>query len=157
MLAVSVCNPALAQAPAPVFVAVADFDNIDTSGESSDRTIAHAARVQAFGSFIRDNLALEDTIKVVRLSCPGSPCTPRTIPPAQFIEAARDSGARLVVYGGIRKMSTLVQIGTVQALDLKTDRLVLDQHLTFRGDSDEAFLRAAIFVTDYLRNLPLSP
>ena len=49
------------------------------------------------------------------------------MPPAKFVQAARESGARLLVYGGIHKMSTLVQNGQVQAIDLKTNELVLNQ------------------------------
>ena len=106
---------------------------------------------------LRDNLAAEARFEIVQLSCPGSPCSADAISPSRFLEAARDSGARLIVYGGIQKMSTLIQIGIVQALDLKTDELVLNQHITFRGDSDEAFLRAAAFVADYLKKAPFSP
>ena len=144
--------PAWAEEPVPIRAAVADFHNIDTSGESSERTIAHASRVQAFGTMLRDILDAEDRFEVVELACPGSTCSPDTMGPAEFIQAARNSGARLIVYGSIRKMSTLVQIGVVQALDLDTDNLVLNQHLTFRGDSDEAFRRAADFVGGYLKN-----
>ena len=50
-----------------------------------------------------------------------------------------------------------MQIGVVQALDLQTDKLVLDQRITFRGDTDESFRRAAEFVADYLQKVPFEP
>jgi Protein of unknown function (DUF2380) len=53
-----------------------------------------------------------------------------------------------VVYGGIRKMSTLVQWGDVELLDLENEKLLLKRIVSFRGDNDEAFSRAAAFVGD---------
>jgi hypothetical protein len=150
-------HPGMARAADPVAAAVADFENLDTAGESGERTAAHAARVQAFDDRLRDLLAAGGAFRIVRLACPQSPCSPGAVPPAKFLEAARASGARVVVYGRIQKLSTLVQIGVVQALDLETDKLVLDQRITFRGDSDEAFHRAAEFVADYLRKMSFEP
>ncbi len=156
MLCMALAHPAVAEPP-PVRVAVADFDNIDTSGEGAERTVAHAARVKAFGEVVGDLLAAEGKFDVVQLVCPTYPCSPATLPPEKFIEAARESGARVVVYGGIQKLSTLVQIGLVQAVDLKAEKLILNQHVTFRGDTDEAFRRAAIFIVDHLSQVTLEP
>ena len=47
ILCFGIVHPASAETPAPIPAAVADFDNIDTSGESDERTKAHAARVRA--------------------------------------------------------------------------------------------------------------
>jgi hypothetical protein len=157
MIALTSAPMAIGASPVSISAAVADFDNLDTAGEDSDRTAAHAARVSAFAGIIGDRLAASDKFEIVPLTCPASPCSPSTIPAAKFIQAARDSGARLVIYGGIQKMSTLVQIGVVQAVDLKTDKVVLNQYLTFRGDSDESFRRAATFVTDYLKKMSFDP
>jgi len=49
-------------------------------------------------------------------------------------------------------MSTLIQMGKVQAVDLTSDQLMLDQAFSFRGDTDEAFRRAAQFVVRYLED-----
>ena len=64
-----------------------------------------------------------------------------------FIAAARKAGARLVVYGGIRKMSTLVQWGEIQLLDLEAEKLLMRRTVTFRGDNDAAYRHAANFVS----------
>ncbi len=69
----------------------------------------------------------------------------------EFTAAARRAGARLVVYGGIRKMSTLVQWGRIQVLDLDSNQLLLQRVITFRGDTDTAFNRAAAFVGDMVK------
>jgi hypothetical protein len=79
------------------------------------------------------------------------------MPPDDFTAEARRAGARLVVYGGIRKMSTLVQWGEVQLVDLDRNELLLRRTVTFRGDTDEAFRRAAVFVGETLRDVMPKP
>jgi hypothetical protein len=141
----------------PLTVAVADFDYVDTSGEVADQSAEHRARVTAFAGLLRDNLGAQGEFRVLPFDCPDHPCTAASMPSDDFIAAARRSGARLVVYGGIRKMSTLVQWGEVQLLDIETDRLLLRRTVTFRGDTDTAFRRAALFVGDTLRDAMPKP
>jgi Protein of unknown function (DUF2380) len=141
----------------PLTVAVADFDYVDTSGEVADQSAEHQARVTAFAGLLRDNLGGQSELRVLPLDCPDHPCTASSMPSDAFIAAARRSGARLVVYGGIRKMSTLVQWGEVQLLDLETDKLLLRRTVTFRGDTDTAYRRAALFVGETLRDAMPKP
>jgi hypothetical protein len=70
-----------------------------------------------------------------------------------LIEAAKAAGARLLVYGGIEKMSTLIQWGKLEIVDLQANRLIDDKMLTFRGDNDEAWRRAAAFAVDEIKGL----
>lgn len=136
---------------APVTIAVADFDYTDTSGEVNDQSAAHRARVAQFADLVRENLGGQGDYRVLPVDCPEHPCTPINMRPDAFIAAARRSGARFVVYGGIRKMSTLVQWGDVELLDLENEKLLLQRTVSFRGDNDDAFRRAAAFVGDTLR------
>jgi len=69
-----------------------------------------------------------------------------------FIAAARRTGARFVVYGGILKVSTLVQNGLVEVVDLQNEKLILKRTVSFRGDNDEAYRRAAAFVGETVRD-----
>jgi hypothetical protein len=131
--------------PAGIAVVVADFDNEDTSGEDPGRTAAHAARVASFSDRLGEAIAARG-YKVVPLDCPTGDCTAKSMTPDALIAAARASGARVLVYGGIHKMSTLVQMGTVHAVDLQAEKLVLDRFFSFRGDSDEAFSVASSFL-----------
>jgi Protein of unknown function (DUF2380) len=140
-----------APAAAPITIAVADFDYTDTSGEVNDQSAAHSARVAQFVELVRENLTAQGDYRVLPFDCPAHPCTPISMRPDDFIAAARRSGARFVVYGGIRKMSTLVQWGDVELLDLETEKLLLQRTVSFRGDNDDAFRRAAAFVGDTLR------
>jgi len=135
---------------APLTVAVADFSYVDTSGEVRDQTAEHQARVAAFAELLRENLSAAG-YHVQPLECPDPPCTARRMGADEFTAAARRSGARLVVYGGIRKQSTLVQWGRIQVLDLDSNQLLLQRVISFRGDTDMAFSRAAAFVGDMVK------
>jgi Protein of unknown function (DUF2380) len=141
----------------PLAIAVADFDYTDTSGEVNDQGAAHSARVAQFADLVRQNLGAQGDYRVLPVDCPEHPCTPINMHPDAFIAAARRSGARFVVYGGIRKMSTLVQWGDFELLDLESEKLLLQRTVSFRGDNDEAFRRAAAFVGDTLREAMPKP
>ena len=139
-------------AAAPIAVAVADFDYFDTSGEVVDQSAEHRARVASFAALLRDNLAGLGDYRVVTIECPDPPCTANSLSQDLFIAAARKAGARLVIYGGIRKMSTLVQWGEVQLFDVEREQLVMRRAVTFRGDTDTAFRRAADFVSETVKD-----
>jgi hypothetical protein len=134
----------------PLTITVADFDYVDTSGEPRDQSAEHKARVAHFADLVRENLSQGDT-NVLPFECPEHPCTPVSMGSDDFIAAARRTGVRFVVYGGIHKMSTLVQNGLVEVLDLHNEKLILKRTVSFRGDNDEAFSRAAAFVGDTVR------
>ena len=146
-----------ARGATPLTIAVADFDYTDTSGEVNDQRAAHQARVAQFADLVRENLSAQGDYHVLPVDCPAHPCTPINMRPDDFIAAARRSGARFVVYGGIRKMSTLVQWGDFELLDLQSEKLLLQRTVSFRGDNDEAFRRAAAFVGDTLREAMPKP
>ena len=146
--------PSLAAGDHPVAIAVADFDNVDTAGEAADRTAQHAARVRDFSSLLRNGLAGAANYKVVRLECDKPSCSVGSLGADALIAAARRSRARVLVYGGIHKMSTLLQFGEMQAVDLDRGQLLVRRSFTFRGDSDEAFRHAADFMRDSLENDP---
>ena len=74
------------------------------------------------------------------------PCRAGDLDAEALIAAARKAGAQQVVFGGIHKMSTLVQFAKVQVVDLKLDRLIFERLLTFRGDNDAAWDHAQRFV-----------
>jgi hypothetical protein len=134
-------------------VAVAGFDYVDTSGEPLEQTAQHARRVEDFGQVVRNALAGSGRFTVVRMRCPADGCSTSTMAPDDLVNAARQANAALLVFGGIHKMSTLVQWIRVEVLDLRTTQTVLNRTLTFRGDSDEAWRHAA----DYVGQLLVEP
>ncbi len=145
MLAITGVGPAAAGEPVGITVAVAAFDNDDSAGESQDRTAAHATRVAAFPQLMRD--AFARTGRFVRSNSRARPTPARPPPwPRGHWSTRRGPPARILIYGGIHKMSTLVQVGKMQAVDLGTERLLIDRLFTFRGDDDRAFAKAADFM-----------
>jgi hypothetical protein len=69
------------------------------------------------------------------------------LPPAELLARASAAGAKRLLYGGIHKMSTLVQNAKVQMVDIENDKLTFDRLITFRGDTDESWQRAERFIT----------
>jgi hypothetical protein len=136
----------------PIPIAVFDFDYFDSSGEARDQTKEHSARTQEFARRLREDLAASPQYRVVSIECPAPPCTAKTLAPEEVVAAAKRAGARLILYGGVHKMSTLVQWASVELVDVEADRVLDDRFLTFRGDSDEAWRRAEAFVVEKMRS-----
>ncbi len=100
---------------------------------------------------LRRDFAADGRFRLVPVSCGPTPCSDDGPAPADLLHAASDAGAKILVIGGIHKLSTLVQWAKVDAIDVAADRVVLDRLFTFRGDSDEAWERAEAFVSQDIR------
>jgi hypothetical protein len=150
-LSLCASTPARSEAAA-VPIAVVDFDYSDSSGEARDQTGEHAARLDAFMQSLRRDLEASGKYRVVALTCPGEPCSAARSDARDLIDAAKRAGARLLLYGRVHKMSTLVQWAKAQMVDVTEDRLVDDRWLSFRGDSDDAWRRAERFLVEQLKS-----
>ncbi|MHC2683136.1 hypothetical protein ACVJDU_004700 [Bradyrhizobium diazoefficiens] len=115
-----------AGAGAAIGVAMDDFSYTDTSAEPANQTAAHERRLSAFMAALRRDISADGRY--------------RPVPSAQ-------DGAAFKVIGGIQKTSTLVQWAKVAVIDVGAKRLVMDKLYTFRGDNDESWERAEIFVS----------
>ena len=113
-------------AEAAIGVAMDDFSYTDTSAEPANQTAAHERRLAAFMSALRRDI--------------GEGGRYRLVPSAQ-------DGAAFKVIGGIQKTSTLVQWAKVAVIDVGARKIVMDKLYTFRGDNDESWERAEIFVS----------
>ncbi|TWI08609.1 DUF3280 domain-containing protein [Bradyrhizobium daqingense] len=113
-------------AQALIGVALDDFSYTDTSGEPTNQTAAHERRLAAFMAALRRDI--------------GEAGRYRLVPSAQ-------DGAAFKIIGGIQKTSTLVQWAKVAVIDVSAKQLVMDKLYSFRGDSDEAWERAEIFLS----------
>ncbi len=135
-----------------VAIAVVDFDYRDTSGEERDQRQEHEARLKDFMTALKRDLAAHGRI-VVTLPCEPAPCSVAHAPAEDLLRAARERGAGILLIGSIQKMSTLVQWAKAEAIDIGTERVVLDKLFTFRGDTDESWHRAEAFVAGELAAL----
>lgn len=134
----------------PIPLAVVDFDYYDTSGEARDQKAEHMSRLRDFMQSLRRDLEKDGAFRIVPLDCGGEPCSVMRLTPEELYEAARKAGARLVLYGGVHKMSTLVEWAQAQIVDIERNVVVDDRHLSFRGDSDDAWRRAEAFLAKRL-------
>jgi hypothetical protein len=128
----------------PVPIAVVDFDYLDTSGELRDQHAEHEARLQTFMRALRDDLAGSGQYRIVALRCSQTPCAVGGS--AQLTKDAHSSGAKLLLYGGIHKESTLIQWMKVEAVEVETGTQLFDRLMTFRGDTDEAWMHSERFL-----------
>jgi len=137
---------AAGEAAAAVPIAVVELDYVDTSGEVRDQTADHQRRLRDFTNALQRDLAASGQYRIVPMSCGSAPCEPAT-PPSELQRAAHQAGARLVLFGGVHKMSSLVQWAKIQIADEERGQIVFERLLTFRGDTDEAWRRAESFVS----------
>ena len=79
------------------------------------------------------------------MSCGSESCAP-VMSPSELQKAARAAGVKLVLLGGVHKMSTLIQWAKIQIADEEQGQVVFDRLVTFRGDTDEAWQKAESFV-----------
>ncbi len=138
----------------PATVAVLNLDYVDTSGEPTDQTAAHQRRAAEFVSALQRDLAASGRYRIVPMSSGSAPCEP-TMNPFELQKAARAAGVRLVLLGGVHKMSSLIQWAKIQIVDEEQGRVVFDRLVTFRGDTDEAWQKAEAFIArDILQSAP---
>ena len=137
---------AMESTSAPIPIAVLDLDYLDTSGEVRDQREEHQRRLRHFTDALRSDLVQSGKYRIVILECRPAPCSAAASELSELIAQARQAGAKMLLIGGIQKMSTLVQWVKVQTIDIEANRMVLDKLLTFRGDTHEAWQHAEAFV-----------
>ncbi|HEY1781180.1 MAG TPA: DUF2380 domain-containing protein [Roseiarcus sp.] len=140
----------------PTALAVLNLDYVDTSGEPTDQTAAHQRRAADFVSALERDLGANRQYRIVPMSCGSAPCDP-AMSPTEIEKAARAAGAKLVLLGGVHKMSTLVQWAKIQIADEERGRIVFDRLVTFRGDTDEAWRKAESFIARDILQAPITP
>ena len=107
-------------------IALDDFSYTDTSAEPAEQRAAHERRLQAFMVALRRDIAAD---------------------PRYRLAPSVQDGAAFKVIGGIQKTSTLVQWAKVAVIDVGARTVVMDKLYTFRGDNDESWERAEMFVS----------
>lgn len=155
MMSASLCGAQTQATSLPI--AILEFDYLDTSGEVRDQSATHAALLEWFARTLRDDLRASRRYVVVGLTCDPDPCSIARTDASQLLEAARHAGVKFLLFGGIHKMSTLVQWAKVQVVEVDTDKLVFDRLLTFRGDDADAWRHAEGFLAKELMSQTLLP
>jgi hypothetical protein len=110
----------------------------------------------AFMQALRNDVGKSTKFSIIPLLCEGQPCAVRGSEPTILMAAARNAGAKLLLYGGIHKQSTLIQWAKVEVIDLERERLVYNRLLSFRGDDANAWRRAEQHLAKDLETLDLT-
>jgi hypothetical protein len=140
MLAIALAGPAIAEQR----LAVADFDFLDTSGEVRPQAEEQAVRMALFLKTFRGEIGRADIFEVVLPDCADG-CSPARTSLEDMASATGRVEATLLLVGRIHKISTLIGKINIYVIDLKGDRVVCERVLSYRGDNDEAWSRAAKF------------
>lgn len=128
-----------------IVLAIARFDFRDTSGEPGDRSAEHERRIGDLRLALLRTLSANEKVRLVALTCGNEGCSPRTSGLEALSAEAKSAGASYLLIGEVHKMSTLVGWVKFAVLDLGQGKPVCDRFLTYRGDTDEAWNRAAQF------------
>src|SRR3954453_12623753 len=88
-------------------LALLDFNFVDTSGETRDQSAEHQTRLDAFMRALRQDIAASGKYRMVTATCRPVPCQVGQSPLTELQDAAGDAGAKILLMGGIHKMSTL--------------------------------------------------
>lgn len=132
-------------------VSVDDFNYIDTSNEPADQTVVHEKRLRAFMTALRDDVTADRRFELVPSSC--APNCPTDGPALRDrLRAASQAGTQILIIGIVHKLSTLVQVVRIAAIDTTAQRVVFRKYFQFRGDNDEAWQRAERFVSEEVRD-----
>jgi len=128
-----------------------DFEIVDTSNEPTDHSADHERRLVEVRERIADALAKRGLYDVVDRA-PIRAEIEKALAQQYFrtcngceITLARAAGADFVMLGKFNKISTLVGSMDIVIENVATGRPVYIQNFGFRGDSDEAWARAAEF------------
>ena len=147
--AMLMCCAAVSARAAPL-VAVADFDFVDTSGEPRDQVAQHDARMRALKADIIDKMGKTGRFAAGALQCGQPNCSADSLDQDSIAADARKQQAKYVVFGGVHKVSTLIQFGQVGVMDGATGHSVLSRTITFRGDDQAAWQHASDFISQML-------
>lgn len=137
---------------APERLLMIPFGFFDTSGEPRDQRAEHASRLAAMARELSSNLESSGLYEIVRLPQGTARCGQGET--ACILDQARTAGADLVLAGAVQKVSTMASSVWIGAFEAASGKRVFYRQLSFRGDTDEAWHHAAVFIAGEIRDDP---
>ncbi|MDS9468406.1 DUF2380 domain-containing protein [Paracoccus sp. MBLB3053] len=119
---------------------------LDTSNEAVDQSADHARRQQAFA----DRLASELSGTVVSSAEVADACPRETA--ACLLELLAAKSAERGLFIVVQKTSMLILQVFADLVEVDSQKLISHRELSFRGDNDEGWNRAADFLAGQLRD-----
>ncbi len=116
----------------------------DTSKEARDQQADHNRRITLMAEALRTQLAAGNQVQPITAEAVASACNPETVP--CLIELAESNTADIATFIVVHKTSTLIMQVFTQVVDLKSQSLLYNRDLSFRGDTDESWTKAAGFL-----------
>lgn len=125
---------------------------LDTSGEPTNQASQHAGRLIGMAENLATDLTRSGLYRTsvistdqLRNGCPSESV-------ACLLKFAQAQGADAIFIGVVHKSSTLIMQLWARLVDARTGRDIYTRDLNFRGDNDEAWRRAEIFLAEQIRD-----
>jgi hypothetical protein len=135
-------------------VALGGFSYTDTSGEPRNQAADHETWLAMFGRLLRGEIEKAGKFAIAEMQCSAPECqVAEGVAPEGLVAAAEKAGARYLVFGGVQKTSTLVQWARLSVLDLRSRKIVVDRLFSFRGDNEDAWRHAAVYVSGCVNDI----
>ncbi|MCV2448615.1 DUF3280 domain-containing protein [Paracoccus sp. DMF] len=135
--------PGMAQAEA---LLIAPVKLLDTSHEARDQTAEHARRQ----ALLAEVLAAEMSATLLPAEAVAEACPQETAD--CLVTLMRERGADRGLFIVVQKASTLILQVFASLVDLEAGKLITHEELNFRGDNDESWRRAGVFLARQLRD-----
>lgn len=135
--------PAHAAGAAPSLL-ILPFGFLDTSGEPGDQKAAHTARLAALSHSLSDTLQSKGLYRIVPATDGILACTSGD--QECLLAQAQKAGGDMILAGVVQKASTLISQVWVGVFDATTGKRLFYRQLSFRGDTDEAWQHAGLFL-----------
>lgn len=118
---------------------------LDTSNEARDQSAEHARRLGLMAEVLAKELPAQPIgAERIAASCAGED-------PECLLGMLRDEGADRGLFIVVQKTSTLILQVFASVVDSRDQSLIAYREMNFRGDNDEAWRRAAVFLARDLR------
>jgi hypothetical protein len=119
---------------------------LDTSQEAADQRESHERRLlllrQVLGTELDDSIMIDPAAL--------QSCAPQTVDCLMSVAARQGADRALFIVA--QKTSTLILQLFANLADVESQSLITSHNLNFRGDNDEAWRRAGIFLARQLRD-----
>ncbi|WP_018001249.1 DUF2380 domain-containing protein [Paracoccus sp. N5] len=135
--------PGMAQAEA---LLIAPVKLLDTSHEARDQAADHARRQ----ALLAEVLAAEMSASLLPAAAVAEACPQETAD--CLVTLMRERGADRGLFIVVQKASTLILQVFASLVDLEAGKLITHEELNFRGDNDESWRRAGVFLARQLRD-----
>lgn len=138
--------------PAGETVAMLPMKLLDTSAEPTDQAKDHTRRLEAMGNSLAADLSKAGVYNVVEVTEADLKKNCPTEDTKCLLQTARQTGASYMLIGVVHKSSSLIMQLFARLYDVKTEKEVFSRDLNFRGDNDESWRRAEVFLADQFVN-----